>query len=263
VRRLLKQIVPTAWRPPAIAERLRGRWAQSDLVKAGPFAGMRFTWHDWNPDFSAPFPKIMGTYELELHPIVEKIVALAPRRIVEVGAADGYYAIGFARRIPSTEIIAFEALPSGRELLTTLASANHVLDRIQVRGRCEIDDLRDTLSGDDVLMLDVEGYEHTLLDLGAIPTLATTTILVESHDFHVTGMTELLRSRFRDSHRITTITSRKRNLADLGSVSWLVKSYCKYNLLGWVNERVGALTTWLFLEPKATMPTPVQSATVP
>src|SRR5690348_10577053 len=129
-RTLLKKITPARWQPAAVAQRMRQHWEQSPSVRAGPFAGMHFTWADWNPDYSAPFAKCMGTYELELHPVIEEIVTLAPRQIVEVGAAEGYYAVGFARRLPATEIVLFEELEQGRRLLLNIAEANGVAPRI-------------------------------------------------------------------------------------------------------------------------------------
>lgn len=251
MKQLLKRIVPRRWHPPAIAARARARWARSDLVRAGPFAGMRFTWEDWNPDFSAPFPKMMGTYECELHPVVERIVARAPRRIVEIGAADGYYAVGFARRLPHTEIVAFEELPSGRELLTRFADLNGVRAQIELRGRCETADLDATLRPGDVLMLDVEGYERVLLDPAAVPALAHTPILVECHDSLSPGVSALLEARFRASHDIVAVPNRVRTVDDVPGASWFLRAYCKYSLFGWVNERVGGPMQWLFLEPKS------------
>lgn len=256
MKSLLKRIVPHRWHPPAVAARARARWARSDLVRSGPFAGMRFTWEDWNPSFSAPFPKMMGTYELELHPIIERIIARPPRRIVEIGAADGYYAVGFARRLPRTEIVAFEELATGRELLTRFATLNGVRERIQMHGRCEPDTLRATLQPGDILMLDVEGYERVLIDPAAVPALVHTPILVECHDALVPGVSALLESRFQATHAITRIPNRVRMIAEIPDASWLLRFYCRYNLFGWVNERVGGPMQWLFLEPKSALSSP-------
>ena len=63
-------------------------------VSGGPFAGLAY------PD-RAPIslvPKLLGIYERELHGAIEAAIRAQPGLIVNVGAADGYYAVGLARR---------------------------------------------------------------------------------------------------------------------------------------------------------------------
>jgi len=214
---------------------------------------MRFTCEPWDERYSAPFSKLTGTYELELHPTIEAIVRLAPTRIVEVGAAEGYYAIGLARRIPRANVIAFDELPRARAILRELAVRNGVADRVAIRERCECDDLSAAL-GDGagtLLMLDVEGYELTLLDPIAVTVLRRVPILVECHDFIVAGVTSALIARFAESHHVRTIANRARTLRDLPMIPWLVRRYCRHQVLGWANERVGGPMVWLWLEPKS------------
>ena len=77
-------------------------------VLSGPFAGMRL---ELSPVSSRHLlGYVLGTQELELRDTVESIVRRGYATIINVGAADGYYAIGLARRLPSTEIVGFEAL---------------------------------------------------------------------------------------------------------------------------------------------------------
>ena len=76
-------------------------------VSGGPFAGL--TYPDREP--ISLVPKLLGIYERELHGAVEAAVLGQPEVIVNVGAADGYYAVGLARRCPSATVHAFEADP--------------------------------------------------------------------------------------------------------------------------------------------------------
>jgi hypothetical protein len=68
-------------------------------------------------------PKLLGVYERELHDAVEAAVRAEPELIVNVGADDGYYAVGLARRCPSATVHAFEADAGERALLERLAAA--------------------------------------------------------------------------------------------------------------------------------------------
>src|SRR4051794_34631477 len=62
----------------------------------GPFRGLRF------PKFAIGrgemvVPQLVGSYERELQPFFEEIAAQEIEQVVDVGASDGYYAVGLAR----------------------------------------------------------------------------------------------------------------------------------------------------------------------
>ena len=67
-------------------------------VASGPFAGMR---HGDIAVGSVLTVKLLGTYEKELWPIIDQIIATAYPLIIDIGAAEGYYAVGLAMRIPA------------------------------------------------------------------------------------------------------------------------------------------------------------------
>src|SRR5690349_10924853 len=75
-------------------------------VLHGPFKGMRI-------DYSAlpvhTAPKYIGTYEKEIVAFVEDAICDEPERILNVGASDGYYAVGLALRLPMATVYAAEA----------------------------------------------------------------------------------------------------------------------------------------------------------
>src|SRR5215218_7302739 len=71
------------------------------VVRSGPFAGTAYS-RDLLVDSGDAVAKLVGTYEMELHPVVEAWISEPPRRLVNVGAAEGFYAVGFARVLPKT-----------------------------------------------------------------------------------------------------------------------------------------------------------------
>lgn len=252
VKQAIKRAAPSSLHPPAMAARYLRHLMTSDRVVDGPFAGMLFTWEAWDEHFTMPTPKFLGTYELELHSVVEAVCRLTPDLVIDVGAADGFYAVGFALRIPRAQVVAFEELAKGRALVERIALANHVADRVRSLGRCEVTDLSQALGGGGraFVMLDIEGHEGVLLDPALIPQLKTAHILVEAHDCYAPGVSQLIRSRFAQTHRIESIPSRGRSLADIKSVNWLRKHYSKYSMVGWLGERLYAVE-WLYLTPNA------------
>ena len=250
LKKVLKAATPRFLHPPAVAERMLRRMRQSDRVLAGPFSGMRFSWEAWDANFTLPIPKFLGTYELELHGVFERVIASRPERIIDIGAAEGYYAVGFALRVPGADIVAFEELEGGRKMTARLAELNGVAGRVRALGRCDPDDLANVMqTGDRTFVLtDVEGFERTLLDPDAIPALRRASILVEAHDCYSPGVREELVRRFSKTHRIERIESRVPSVADIRCIGFLRKHYIKYNALGWMGERLYPLT-WLFMEP--------------
>src|ERR671916_736294 len=76
---------------PAEWANRRGRDRFGDSVVAGPFAGPAYP--DWGIAHVDLFaPKLLGCYELELHEALKDAIAAAPDLVVNIGAADGYYA---------------------------------------------------------------------------------------------------------------------------------------------------------------------------
>ena len=74
-------------------------------VLYGPFKGM--TYPDSTSIGSVWLPKMLGIYESELHDILEEICSKNYSTIINIGAGEGYYAVGLALRIPTSMIYAF------------------------------------------------------------------------------------------------------------------------------------------------------------
>ena len=186
-------------------------------VHTGPFKGMRYIRHAVHVQSSAYCPKLLGTYELELHPLVEALRTQAPyQHIVNIGAGEGYYAIGLARQLPQSRLTAFEADPESRVILSRMAQLNEVASRITIREFCTPSLLQEALQDIEhtLVVCDVEGGEQELLNPATIPSLSRADILVELHDFLIPGISDVIRQRFTTTHRITEIAARPRQLSD-------------------------------------------------
>ena len=160
---------------------------------------------------SALYPKMIGCYELELHSVIEEIVQKDYQRIVDVGCAEGYYAVGLALRIPGSTVYAYDIDEDARRLCTMMADRNGVGDRVIIRGRCSQDELAKVISADRCLVVcDCEGFEFELLDPARVSDLRRCDILAELHEFITPGITSALLTRFATSHRTTLISSSPR-----------------------------------------------------
>jgi len=197
-------------------DRAMGRWVYGltgGKVIAGPFEGLKYV---DTARGSSIGPKLLGTYELELREIVDGIVARGYSTIINIGAGEGYYSIGLAKRMPQTRFLCFDALPDNQQQIKRLAELNGLAGRIEVDGFCDPAALNRTLQGtSNVLVIcDIEGGEIEVLDPEAVPPLAGADMLVEMHDIVRKGCTEALATRFSKSHKIEVIPTRKRRLED-------------------------------------------------
>ncbi|EWY37087.1 hypothetical protein N825_21820 [Skermanella stibiiresistens SB22] len=228
------------------------RVAARGAVVSGPFQGMRM---DLSPVSSRHLlGYILGTQELELHGVVERIVTRDYKTIVNVGAADGYYAVGLARRLPKARIVGFEGLAELHPVLRHSAELNGVADRFTINGFCEPPDLKRALGaseGRTLLISDIEGGEIDLLDPARARELDITDILVETHDAFVPGCTETLIDRFSATHNIERITARPRTLKDFPKniLPWLPRRMPDL-AVELMNERRTGLQQWLYMEAK-------------
>ena len=234
---------------------LLGAWLRQraeNRVQSGPFEGTSL-------ELTAVSSRnllgyLLGTQELELHSIIETIIARDYDNVINIGAADGYYAIGLARRMPNTVIDAYEALHEHHSLLRLAAKKNGVSERVRVRGLCTIPLLSNSLKEGDakrLVLADIEGAEVQLLDPEKVRSLFRTDILVETHDVIEPGCSDCLLRRFADSHEIIRIRSRPRTLNDFppaltprwakGMTSLLVEA---------MNERRRGEQEWLFLSAR-------------
>src|SRR5271167_4981293 len=100
------------------------RKAAHERVVAGPFGGMKLLLSDVSSRLLPSY--ILGSTELELRSLIERLIARNYGTILNIGAADGYYAVGFARRSPTSEIVAFEALAKFHPVIERTARLNNV-----------------------------------------------------------------------------------------------------------------------------------------
>lgn len=175
---------------------------QGNIVASGPFAGMVYATAATE---GAALPRLLGCYEASLQPVIETIIARAYPQVVDVGCAEGYYAVGLARRMPNSTILAFDIAPNAQASTRALAQANDVAGRVQVGGLLDHAGLAVCAQQKTVLIVDIEGAEGTLLAPDLAPALRHTDILVETHDGLQPGVSAALRKRFASSHTITQI----------------------------------------------------------
>lgn len=175
---------------------------QGPVVLEGPLQGLDFLPQSAEGCHVA---KLLGCYEQPLLPFIAEAIQTAYPLVLNIGCAEGYYAVGMARKMPQTKILAFDLNPRAQEVCAELASRNQVADRVMVGSLFRPEDFA-AYTGRQVLVLcDIEGGERELLDPELAPALRGMDLIVESHECLKPGMTQLLIDRFAPTHTITLV----------------------------------------------------------
>jgi len=174
------------------------------VVRSGPFAGMKYATRAVG---SALIPKLVGSYESELHGVLSQILATPYDAIVDIGCAEGYYAVGLALHVPGARVFAFDIDPLGRRLCRAMARANGVAQRVTVAGRCDAGGLQARLQNKRraLVVCDCEGCEMDLLQPERTPALRHADILVELHDGVDPTISRVVPQRFAQTHDLILV----------------------------------------------------------
>lgn len=233
-------------RPPDIPRPVFG----GDTVRHGPFKGMTYR----NDQFccSAIAPKLLGSYEREIHPWIERLLGQDWDGVVDVGCAEGYYAVGFAWRKPGIPVYAYDINETARAQCRALAEANGVADRIEIRSFCDAAELGRLVNGRRFLVIaDCEGYEKELFTPANREALARADVLVEVHDFMDLTITPHLRSLFAETHDVLEAESlddlRKLDRYDYPELAGL-DLHTRYRQIAEWRQRI---MLWMWMRAKA------------
>lgn len=220
--------------------------AAHGAVASGPFAGLRLAPH--------PFlPHLLGTYERELHPVLESLCARPWRTVVNVGGGNGFYIAGLGRRLPAARLVVFELTAEARAVIAATVARNGLSERTTILGAAEPANLAEALTGPGptLVVMDVEGAERELTDPARVPGLRGATMLIETHDLLVPGCREAIVARYGATHAITAIATRPRTLDDFpAALAPALRRWMPRHCLDAVQEWRGGPQEWLLLDPR-------------
>jgi hypothetical protein len=216
-------------------------FAEKYMVFNGPFRGMKYI---RKSSGSTLLPKILGSYEEPLHDWIDEVLEVKNyKKIIDIGCAEGYYAVGFAFRLPDVDIIAYDVDSEARKNISELISINKVYN-VEVRDECTLLELERISELKTLIFCDIEGEEIFLLDPKNVPSLKNVDIIVETHDFIFPNTTEDLIRRFYDSHKIRVVVDYPCRLKKYNSP----KEMSQDELSFVVDEMRPKMMKWLYLE---------------
>ena len=213
-------------------------------VVSGPFKGLILGSSDWGARDRASM--LLGCYEKE---VAEKIVILADesKYFVDIGAADGYYALGVLSIRDFTHSICFESSEKSRKNIKDNARRNRLQDKVTIFGTAGIDFLQ-ILSNlgefeirKSIFLIDIEGGEYSLLSKENLRKMEGAKIIAELHEEEVSPetVTEFITnaSEFFEVEFLTTNSRNPSSFTQLDSWSdndrWIVFSEGRNRLMRW------------------------------
>lgn len=178
---------------------------KDSIVQHGPFKGLLY------PSLHAGdllYPKLIGCYEKELHGLVEKLCAKDYKQILNIGCAEGYYAVGMAKRMPHTRIYAYDIDDAEQDMCRKMATLNDVADKVAVGDVCTAFDLENRSFEEKTLIVcDCEGAEKDLFTPQNIPNLKHCDLLIELHDCIDISISTYITNLLQKTHNLQFIKS--------------------------------------------------------
>ena len=151
------------------------------VVAYGPFASMTIHSQTWGGyDINA---KILGTYESQVIAELNAISQVNSGPFIDIGAADGFFAIGVVISGIAKETYAFEIDASSRRSIAINASDNNVSEKIHIREVANACTISDVLKKERraKILIDIEGGEYDLLEFDFLNEIKNCDVIVELH----------------------------------------------------------------------------------
>lgn len=235
-------------RDPSVEECLREKF--SDLtVRHGPFTGMRYP--QAQAAGSTLLPKLLGSYESELIPVIEKILLTHYSTIVDIGCAEGYYAVGLGMRLPESHVYAFDTDSAAQRFCREMAEINGLKDRLIVGSFCDPAILLTLSLGKRALIVsDCEGYEGVLFNQDIAKHLSQHELLIEVHDEWESKNGRMLKENFARTHHLEIVQSIQ-DVRKVRTYSYPELEGCNVNKrLLMVAENRGSIMEWFHFTPR-------------
>lgn len=245
-RRRVKKILGQAQQIRAME---LGELCHSELgatVQSGPFTGMVLGGGDQWRGYER-LAGLLGTYEAELTPAIEHLKSINLDSVINIGAAEGYYSVGFARTLKTTQVLSVEIDTEAMAICRENAELNNVTDKMSFRTEAMTsDDWAKHLEKNprSLVFVDCEGCEAYLFNRRIAEFAAENYLLIEAHEFAVPGITDKLYELFRGSHAVEVIVEGPRDpnkfewLRPLASMDrWLAVSENRPQTMKWIWAR--------------------------
>lgn len=148
------------------------------LINHGVFKGMVYPSH--KSIGSSLYPKYAGSYESELEQVICYLGdSYSYKTIINIGAAEGYYAVGLAMRFKDAQVYAYDLKPDYGLTIDELARLNNVESRINYLIAKENYTFEELMHDERSLVIcDCEGCEREVFSTMNLDKLINTDLII-------------------------------------------------------------------------------------
>ncbi len=176
------------------------------IVRHGPFKGMIFSTEP--SAASSTYAKLLGSYESEIHPFINIVLARQHQLVVNIGCDDGYYALGMARRKPGVKVIAYDNNKNAVAKAFSLAKQNNLERQVSFAGTfrtADIDELDESINT--LFIVDCEGAEREIFTQQNAVKLKHADLLIELHINLHPDLEDYFSNMFSHTHHVQMVNS--------------------------------------------------------
>lgn len=196
-------------------------------------------------------PKIVGSYEYQLQPWFRQIIKSDYSDIIDIGSAEGYYAVGLAQKMPNTTVHCYDINVKDIEFSKQMAKVNNATNMTWNAFCDEKTLINFPHRGKTLIISDCEGYELQLFTKEVIKKCKNADFLIELHNnMNPIISTELL-SRFQFTHDFVYVNNIDVNYDDLKGLEKLKVSereFATFEHRGGIYRNI--YMEWVFLTSK-------------
>ena len=219
-------------------------------VAHGPFKGMKLSENiTWSKNDQ--ITQTLGIYEEH---VLSKLIYFSSegsKRFIDIGAADGYFAVGLAFSKIYQEVYAFEINPKSQQQIKINAARNSCSEKVTVYSEANVASLNKLINKDfkSTFLIDIEGAEYDLLSDEMLLLLKGNYIICELHPWHLDNGNELQKDLLDRASRLYKIELILRESYTPNLFSELDDLSDEERLVA-VGEDRGKNMQWLVLTPK-------------
>lgn len=191
-------------------------------------------------------PKVFGLYENQ---ILKWIGQKKFDLLIDIGAADGYYALGMLYSNIASTAVTFEISFKDREICKASAITNGVLDKIIIKGEATSSEIIQVIKGHNhgLIIMDIEGGEYDLITREVLEAARNYYVVIEIHEVKNEEVKSSMLKLCQEFHNIEKLTGLERDFPTDKFIEQLTDN--ERALL--VSEGRPYAMSWVALSPKA------------
>ena len=222
----------------------------NSTIQYGPFQGMLLSQGGWGKTDRVSM--IYGFYEQE---VLESLTSNKGKykTLIDVGAADGYYAIGGLISGTFEKAICYEISKEGQDQIKKNAYLNKVSKNIEIRGEAKqsfYDDFTQEELATSLILMDIEGVEFDILSKSEdFRKLKNSSLIIESHALFFDDGEEKQQNLIKLAEEFFNVKELKMRSRDLSGFPELQKFSDSDRWLT-CSEGRGELMSFFRLDPK-------------